>query len=111
MRGAQVHDAQVKAGLSQSGGLIDQRRQVAVCGDAKMCGDHDLRRVPSDLGAMGVEHLSFLVQDLDAAAGEVPVLGPAGDGTEGALLSAAADAQRRVRALDGLGLAAGRSGR
>ena len=54
---------------------------------------------------MGVEHAAQADELVHRAAEVVPVLGQAGDGAQRALLAAAADADRRVRRLHGLGLA------
>ena len=70
-------------------------------------GQHDLFRVAADVGAVGGQHVALAGELLRRAADEVPVLGVLGRDAQGALLAAAADADRRVRALRALGLVAG----
>src|SRR5437899_5832630 len=76
-----------------------------------MGGHRDLARVAAEVRAVPVQYIQFVVEDVDIAAAEVPVLGESGGGTQRALLARAADADRRVRFLDRLGLAARVGGR
>ena len=67
-------------------------------------GQLDLRRVPAGLRAVLVQHIPRPAEPPGRPAVEVPVLGEAGRGAQRAFLAGAADADRRVRLLDRLGL-------
>ena len=77
-------------------------------GSARRCVDTRISDgFAADVRAVAAQHLELVDDVLGRAARVVPVLGEAGDAPQRAALAEAADADRRVRALDRLGLAAG----
>ena len=72
-----------------------------------MAGEQDLLRVAAEVLAVLVQDVALAGELLGRAPQEVPVLGKPGGSAERPLLTATADADRRVGALDRLGLVAG----
>ena len=87
---------------------VDERAEVAVGVEPQVRRRHDLGTGRGRSSAQwSAQHLALACELLDAARRAVPVLRAAGDGAQRALLAAAADADRRVRPLHRLRLAAG----
>jgi len=103
----EVHDDQVDAEVTVGGRRCDHGLQVPVGLHADVDRAGDLVHVAPEGGAVPGEHLLQLKPLLRALGDGVPLLGPARHGTQRALLSAAADRDRRVRLLHRLRFAPG----
>src|SRR5207302_5709058 len=98
---------QVEALLAEFCGGLDSGCRVAAGVETDVTRQHDLLRVPADRGAVLVKHVALAGELLGRPAEEVPVLGEAGGGAQGALFTVAADAEGRTWSLHRLGFAAG----
>jgi len=101
----QVHDDEVDARVAVGGRRRDRGLQATVRVDAHVDRTSDLVHVPPDGGAVPGQHLLQLEPVLRSLRDGVPLLGEARHGAQRALLSAAADGDRRVRPLHRLRLA------
>ena len=108
VRHRQVHDAEVEPRVGKALRVIDDLVDVeCATAAAEVRRRRDLGRIASDGVTVPPQHITLGEELLHGAAGEVPMLREARDRTEGAPLAAATDADRRVRLLERLGVAAG----
>ncbi|MGB6584119.1 MAG: DUF1932 domain-containing protein, partial [Streptosporangiaceae bacterium] len=103
----QVHDDQVDARVAVGGGRRYDGLQAGVRGDADVDRAGDLVHVPADRVAVPGQDFPQLEPLLRVICDDVPLLRPARDRAQCALLAAAADGDRRMRPLHRLRLAPG----
>src|SRR5215469_1949366 len=99
-------DRQIQAQLAEFSRRFHDRPDIAAGGQPHMAGQHDLLRITPDVQAVPVQHIALARELRGRAADKVPVLREPRGGAQRAALAAAADADRGVRLLHGLGLRA-----
>ena len=93
----EVDDGQSCTDLCQCGGLAGGR--LGIPGESDVTGEEDLRRVAAEVLAVLMQDVAFAGELFRRATDEVPVLGEPGGRAQRPLLTAPADADRRMGAL------------